>query len=68
MFLLKRTAPPIGLTTGHSRLIFGVNITFFLLASIAVLLRVYARRIKRVSFASEDYFIFAALVDAKGST
>lgn len=67
MLPLKRTAPPLGLTTGHSRLIFGVNITFFLLATIAVLLRVYARHIKRVSFVSEDYFVFAALVDTKGS-
>ena len=59
---LKRSAPPLGLTTAHSRLIFGFTIASFLLATIFVVLRVYTRHLKRRSFVAEDYLVFVALV------
>ncbi|KAL8679025.1 MAG: hypothetical protein Q9186_004653 [Xanthomendoza sp. 1 TL-2023] len=60
--------PAVGLTTFNSRLIFGINIASFLFATIAVALRVYARRLKHASFLVEDYLIFFALTSSVVST
>lgn len=62
MTVLQRSIPTTGLTTFHARLLFGINTTFLLLALIAVILRIYARRIKRASFVAEDYCVFVAMV------
>lgn len=62
MNLPQRSVPALGLTTGRSRLIVGFNSASLIIATVAVLLRVYARRLKKTSFVSEDYLIFLALV------
>lgn len=61
-FLLQRSVPVTGLTTYDSRLLFGINTMFLILAFIAVLLRLYARKIKRATFVAEDWLVFAAMV------
>lgn len=62
MTLLKRSVPTTGLTTYHSRLLFGINTTFLVLALIAVALRIYARKVKRASFVVEDWLVFTAML------
>ena len=59
---MRRLAAPLAIQTTHSRLIFAFNIIFLVLAIVAVSLRIYARRLKRLSFLAEDYFVFAAMV------
>lgn len=63
MDLFQRSAPPVGLTTENSRTIFGFVTACLLLATAAVILRIYARHLKKASFVAEDYFVFLALVD-----
>ena len=62
MAIFERYPPAIGLSTGRSRTIFGVTIVCVILATIAVLLRIYARHLKRKAFVLEDYLVFVALV------
>ena len=62
MAIFQRSIPITGLTTYHARLLFGFNTTFLLLALVSVILRIYARRIKRASFVAEDYCVFVAMV------
>jgi len=62
MYLLQRSVPALGLTTRHSRLVVGFNSAGLALATVAVLLRVYARRLNKKAFVSEDYLVFLALV------
>ena len=62
MDLLQRSVPVVGLTTAHSKAIIGFATTCFVLATVAVLLRVYARRLKGKSLVTEDYLVFLALV------
>lgn len=65
MYHLARSAPVLGLTTEHSRLVFAFNTVGLILATIAVCLRVYARRLSQKSFVAEDYLVFLALVSSK---
>lgn len=65
MHHLTRSVPVLGLTTGHSRLVFGFNTISLILASIAVALRIYARRLSKKPFVAEDYFVFLALVSSE---
>ena len=62
MFLIPRSVPVTPLTTYHSKLLFGINTTCLLLSFVAVLLRIYARKIQRVSLVIEDRLVFAAMV------
>lgn len=62
MTVLQRSVPVVGLTTYHSKLLFGINTTFLALALIAVALRIYARKLKRAPFVIEDWLVFAAMV------
>ena len=63
MDISQLSTPAIGLTTVHSRTIFGFNTACLLLATVAVALRIYARHLKKLSFVAEDYLIFLALVN-----
>ena len=62
---ITRSAPVIGLTTEHSKLVFGFNTISLILASSAVCLRIYARRLSKKSFVAEDFLVFLALVPSK---
>ena len=48
--------------TGHSKAIIVVNSIFPFLATVAVILRLYARRLKATSLKSSEYVILVALV------
>ena len=63
MSIRDRDIPPVmGLTTDRSRSAFALTVLFYVLAVLWVGLRVYARRLKRISFKADDYMVFAALV------
>ena len=62
MAFIERSVTPVGLTTVHSRLIVGINITSLVFATIAVILRVWARHLRRATLTAEDYLILLALV------
>jgi len=62
MAIFERYPPAIALSTGRSISIFGVTIVCVIVSTIAVLLRIYARHLKRKAFLLEDYLVFAALV------
>ena len=51
-----------GLHYSYSKINFGVSIVFGSLTSLAVLFRVYARRISGASLGADDYVIFICLV------
>ena len=65
MDVVQRSTPAVGLTTVHSRTILGFNTACLLLATIAVALRIYARHLKKLSFVTEDYLVFLALVNQR---
>ena len=54
--------PAIGLTTDHSKAIFGTTITFLILATIFVALRAWAGKLRRNPYRIDDYLVFGALV------
>ena len=54
--------PTVGLTTGHSKALFGTTITFLILATIFVALRAWAGQLRRTPYRIDDYLVFAALV------
>ncbi|KAL8866015.1 MAG: hypothetical protein Q9174_006552, partial [Haloplaca sp. 1 TL-2023] len=62
MHRFARSVPVTGLTTEHSRLVFGFNTISLILANIAVALRIYARRLSKRPFVAEDYLVFLALL------
>lgn len=54
--------PTVGLTTGHSKALFGTTITFLILATIFVALRAWAGKLRRTPYRIDDYLVFGALV------
>ena len=63
MSIQYRDLPPVvGLTTERSRSSLALTVLFYVLAVLWVGLRVYARRLKRISFTLDDHMVFAALV------
>lgn len=53
--------PTVGLTTGHSKAIFGTTISFLILATAFVALRAWAGRLRRKPYRIDDYLVFGAL-------
>ena len=43
-------------------LLAGLSVTFLFLATIAVVLRIYCRRLKRAGLGADDYWIIVSLV------
>ena len=62
MALTERSVHPVGLTTVHSRLIVGIHIVSIIFATIAVVLRIWARHLRRATLIAEDYLVLVALV------
>ena len=54
--------PAVGLTTDHSKALFGTTITFLKLATIFVALRAWAGKLRRAPYRIDDYLVFGALV------
>ena len=54
--------PAVGLTTSHSKAMFGTTITFLILATIFVALRAWAGKLRRTPYRIDDYLVFGALV------
>ena len=60
--------PTVGLTTGHSKAIFGTTISFLILATAFVALRAWAGRLRRKPYRIDDYLVFGALVCSSPQT
>lgn len=66
--LARESTPIVGLNNNKSITLFVLTCLFYILAIVFAGLRIYARRLKRIILAADDYMILAALVVYTGQT